>query len=106
MKSSKIIHWGDCMPEMRIDVSVEKLRSFSTDVGTFKTKISVDCEDLVTAMKRLQASMDEYTVASMVDVVKRIEKILDNAEPVLSDLGKSIDQYADFVERLRTIANS
>ena len=74
-------------------------------VKTFKTQIGDDCIDLTDAMKRLQMSVDSYTVASMVDVVNRIDKILSNADPALRDLGKRVDDYADFVDRLKQIAN-
>lgn len=93
------------MSDMRVNVNVDTLRTFSDEVKTFKDQIGADCLDLTEALERLRTSMDVYTIASMADTVKRIERILDDAEPLLKELGARVDAYADFVDRLKQIAS-
>ena len=94
------------MPDFQINVNTDTLRTFSEYIDSFCKTIYIDCSELTSALAKLQASMDDITVASMSDVVVRIDRILSDASPELESLSKRVTAYADFVDRLKTLASS
>ena len=94
------------MASINVNVSVEELRKLSNYVANFKKYIDGDCAQLESATRCLEATMDEESVYSISQTVKEIGKLLDEKGPELEKLAEKINNYADFVERLKAAAGN
>lgn len=88
---------------VNINVSVSELRRFSDYISAFKKNIDGDCSELESAAKALSSTVSADIYATISNMIKQINDILINEGPALDDLKAKVDNYADFVERLKAV---
>ena len=86
---------------INVEVSVDELRDFAEFISTFKYKIEGDCAELKSAVNKLAGTMDEDSIRQVYATYDSIIKLLDVKKHELTDLHKKVDDYADFVEKLK-----
>ena len=89
---------------VNVNVSVEELRNFSQYISDFGKHIDSDCNELESSCRKLEASMDEESSADISNITNQISRIIVDAAPTLNTLKNKVEQYADFVERLKQAA--
>lgn len=91
---------------INVNVSVESLRQFADYTGNFSKYIDGDCAQLRGAISALAATMDSDSVAVIASTVDQIARILSDQEPAIRTLEQKVNNYADFVERLKAAASN
>jgi len=91
---------------INVNVSVESLRQFADYTGNFSKYIDGDCAQLRGAISALSSTMDSDIVAVLASTVDQITRILNEQAPAIKNLEQKVNNYADFVERLKAAAGN
>lgn len=89
---------------MNINVDPSKLMSFAAYVSDFSKKINTECSEMNDATNRLAQTMDAEDVADIQRLTREIVRILEASDPDLKELQNKVEGYANFVMRLKAIA--
>ena len=91
---------------INVNVSVESLRQFAGYVDNFSKYVDGDCAQLQGAISALATTMDSDSIAVIKSSVEQITRILDEQAPTIKTLEQKVNNYADFVERLKAAAGN
>lgn len=89
---------------MNINVDPNKLTDFAVYVSEFSRKINMECSEISMATARLAYTMDADDVADIQRLTREVVRILDDSSPALKELQEKVEAYANFVMRLKAIA--
>ena len=86
-----------------ISVSTEKLDKIGEYVDDFQKKILMACDNLTSAVNELKRSNSEEDVYDVDNMLKEVQKIIENEQDTFNQLKKSIETYSNKVKRMKTI---
>ena len=86
-----------------ISVSTEKLDKIGEYVDDFQKKILMACDNLASAVNELKRSNSEEDVYDVDNMLKEVQKIIENEQDTFNQLKKAIETYSNKVKRMKTI---
>ena len=86
-----------------ISVSTEKLDKIGEYVDDFQKKILMACDNLTSAVNELKRSNSEEDVYDVDNMLKEVQKIIENEQDTFNQLKKTIETYSNKVKRMKTI---
>ena len=86
-----------------ISVSTEKLDKIGEYVDDFQKKILMACDNLASAVNELKRSNSEEDVYDVDNMLKEVQKIIENEQDTFNQLKKTIEAYSNKVKRMKTI---
>ncbi len=86
-----------------ISVSTEKLDKIGEYVDDFQKKILMACDGLTSAVNELKRSNSEEDVYDVDNMLKEVQKIINDEQNTFNELKKAIETYSNKVKRMKTI---
>ena len=84
----------------QVNVSAEELMKFSEEINSFSKHIEENCAGLNSVFCKVEGMLDSETGGIFASFLEKIQRMVQEKQPTLTDLESRVQQYAGFVTQL------